>query len=64
MEFSLVNRGLFVAVQKFNGIFDGENVNGIFLVHFVDDRGQRRRFAGAGWAGDQDDAVFEFADFH
>src|SRR6202035_3729018 len=58
-----MNRGLLVAVQKLDGIFDGEDVIGLFRVHFVDDGGERGGFAGAGGPGDENDAIFQMHDF-
>ena len=38
-------------------------MNGLFVVHFVEDRGECGGFAGARGAGDQHDAVAQGADF-
>src|SRR4029077_1751967 len=63
VQLALVNGGLFVLMQKLNGILDSEDVKGLFHVHFVDDCSDRGRFAGAGGAGHQDNAVFQLHDF-
>ena len=63
VEFALVDGALFVAMQKLDGVFDGEDVKGLFLIHFVEDGGEGGRFAGAGRAGDEDDAVAQLHDF-
>ena len=62
VELALVNGGLLVAVQKFDGIFDGQDVKGLVFVHLVDDGGERGGFSRSGGAGDQDDAVAEVHD--
>src|SRR5882762_714851 len=63
VQFALMNGCFFVAMQKFDGIFDGENMEGLLHIHFVDYGGQRRGFAGAGWASYQDDSVLDVNDF-
>src|SRR5258705_8210382 len=63
VEFALVNGRFFVAMEKFDGVFNGEDVEGFFLVHSVDDGGKSGGFAGAGGAGDEDDAVAQAGDF-
>ena len=50
---------LLVLVQELDRILDGEDVLGAGLVDQIDDRGERRRLAGAGRPGDQHDAVLE-----
>src|SRR3984893_11224711 len=50
-------------MQKFDGILNGEDVNGLVLIHLVDDGRERGGLAGAGWTGDQDNAVANVADF-
>ncbi len=39
VQLALVDGGLFMFVQKLDGIFDGEDVVGLFHIHFVDDGG-------------------------
>jgi hypothetical protein len=63
VQFALVNRGFLVAVEKFDGILDGEDVVSLLGIHFVEDGGERRRFAGTSRAGDQDDAGAQLDDF-
>ena len=57
MQFALMNGAFFVAVQELDGIFDGEDVIGLFFVHLVEDGSERRGLAGAGGTSDQDDAI-------
>ena len=63
VQFALVNGRFLVTMQKLDGIFDGEDVIGLLLIHFVEDGGERGGFAGAGGAGDEDDAVAQLHDF-
>ena len=49
-------------MQKFDRVFDGDDVLGARRVDAIDHRGQRRRFAGAGDAGDQHQAARHVAD--
>src|SRR5712671_4805041 len=62
VQLALMDGGFFVAMQKFYGIFDGENMKSLIHIHFVDNSGQGGGFAGAGGAGHQDDAVFDVND--
>jgi len=57
VQLALMNGGFFVAMQKFDGIFDGENMKSLIHIHFVDNGGEGGGFAGAGGTGHQDDAV-------
>ena len=58
-----MNGAFFVAMQKLDGIFDGENVKGFLLIHFVEDGSECGRFAGTGGAGDQYDAIPDINNF-
>src|SRR6266853_1982575 len=50
-------------MQKLDGIFNGEDVIGLVLIHFVEDGSEGRRLAGARRAGYQDNAVAQFHNF-
>ena len=64
-HFALVDVALLVAMQKFDRVFDGDDVFGAGGVDAVHHGGQRRRFTGAGNAGDQNQAARHFANlFH
>ncbi len=52
-DLALVDVTLLVAVQEFDGVFDGDDVLGARRVYAVDHRGQGRRFTGARDACDQ-----------
>src|ERR1700737_304635 len=58
-----MNRSFLMAVQKLDGILNGEDVIGLFRVHFVDDGGERGGFARAGGPGHENDAIFQMHDF-
>ena len=49
-------------MQELDGVFDGHDVFRPHRVDAVDHGGERRRFAGAGDAGDQHQATALFAD--
>ena len=53
----------FHRVDEFNGVLDGDDVAREVGVNVVDHRGERGRFAGAGGAGDDDEALVEVAEF-
>ena len=59
VQLALMDGRLLVVMQELDRILDGEDVLGPGLVDQIDDRGERRGLAGAGRAGDQDDAVLE-----
>src|ERR1700730_3725704 len=50
-------------MQKLDGIFNGEDVKGLLLIHFVEDGSECGRFAGTGRAGDQYDAIADINNF-
>src|ERR1700675_36286 len=52
-----------MAMQKLDRIFNGEDVKGFLLIHFVEDGSEGRGFAGASWAGDQYDAIPDINNF-
>src|SRR5258705_9453053 len=62
MQLALVDSCLLVAMQKFDGIFDGQDVIRLLLVHLVQNRGKTRGLSGAGWAGDQYNAISQLHD--
>ena len=47
-------------MQKFDRIFDGEDMAVLVLVHMVDHCRERRRFAGAGRTGDENQSTRTF----
>jgi hypothetical protein len=57
MQFALMDRALFVAVQEFDGVLDGEDVDGFLCVHAIQDGSERGGFAGTRRPSDQSDAV-------
>ena len=57
-QFALVERGHVVRMNKFDRVFQRDDVNGLGVVDLVEDGGQRGGFAGAGRAGDQHQAGF------
>ena len=61
-DFALVDEALLVAVQKFDGVFNGDDVIGAGGVDAVDHGGQGGGLAGTGGAGDQHQAALLFAD--
>src|ERR1700693_649088 len=52
-----------MSMQKLDWIFDGKNVKGFLLIHFVEDGSECGGFAGAGGAGDQYDAIADINNF-
>jgi len=56
VKFALVNGGLFVAMKELDGILDGEDVDGLFRIHPVNDGSEGGGFAGAGGTGDKNNA--------
>ena len=55
-HFALVDHATLVLVQKFNRVFDGQDMLVPFLVDLVDHGGKRRGLTGTGGTGDQDEA--------
>src|SRR6202171_2082769 len=49
-------------MQKFDGVLNGEDVDGLVLIHLVDYGRERGGLAGAGGTGDQNNAVADVAD--
>src|SRR5258707_11144352 len=52
VEFALMNGGFLVNMQKFNGVFNRQNVVCLFFIYFVQVSGQCRRFPGSDGARD------------
>src|ERR1700681_4520185 len=50
-------------MKEFDGVFNRQDVVRLFLVDLVQDRRQRRGFAGTGRASYEHDAVPQFDDF-
>ena len=60
-DFALVDEAALVAVQEFDGVFDGDEVIGAVGVDAVDHGGERGGLTGTGGAGDEDQAALLFA---
>jgi len=45
MQFTLMDGRLLMAMEKFDGVFDGQDVISLLLVHIIDDGGERGGFA-------------------
>ena len=56
-DLALVDDAPLVAVHELDRVLDREDVVGARSVHLVDQRRERRRLAGAGRAGDEDEAA-------
>ncbi len=61
-DLALVDDAALVRVQELDGVFDGDDVLVALAVNLVEHRGQRRRLAGAGRAGDEDEAARSLAE--
>src|SRR5580658_3871485 len=60
-DFALVDETLFIAVQIFDRVFDGDDVLGAQRVDAVNHRGECSGFAGTGGAGGENQAALLFA---
>ena len=58
-DLALVDQRLLVLVQELDRVLDGDDVVGAGAVDQVDERGERRRLAGTGRAGDEHEAAGE-----
>ena len=56
-DFTLANVGVRWTKVVFDWAFNGEDMSRFLEVDLLNQRGQGRRFSGARWAGDQDEAV-------
>jgi hypothetical protein len=56
-DFALGEEAVLVGEDVFDGVFDGDDVAGGVFVQPLEERGESGGFAGAGGAGDEDDAV-------
>ncbi len=61
-HFALVDEAALVAMQKFDGVFDGDQVIGAVGVDAVDHGGEGGGLTGTGGAGDQHQPALLFAD--
>ena len=61
-DFALVHVSLFVAVQEFDGIFDGDDMFGAGRVHAIDHGRQRGGLTGTSNAGDEHQTARHVAD--
>ena len=57
MHFELIYERLLAFVDEFYRIFDRKNVIGFVVVDVIDHRRQRRRLAGTGRPGNENDAT-------
>ena len=62
-DFALVDEAALVAVQKLDGVLDGDEVVGAVGVDAVNHGGKRGGLTGTGGAGDKDKAALLFANF-
>src|SRR4029077_16887619 len=60
-DFALVDEAALVAVQKLDGVLDGDEVVGAIGVDAVDHGGERGGLTGTGGAGNQNQAALLFA---
>ena len=58
-DFAVVDQAVLAFVHELDGVFDGDDVVAAVLVGVIHHGGQRRGFAGAGRAGDDDQAAVE-----
>src|SRR5205085_7947965 len=57
VDFTLRHKRLLVAMQKFDRIFDGDDVTAARRVNAIDHRRQRCRLSGSSRAGDEDETA-------
>src|SRR5713226_7276882 len=62
-DFALIDEALLIAVEKFDGVFDGDQVFGAVGVDAVDHRRQRGGLTGTGGSGNQHQPALFFANF-
>ena len=62
-EFALIKGGAAGRVNELDRILQGNDMNRLFLVNLIQDRGQGRRLATAGRAGDKHESGFFPGDF-
>src|SRR6266568_2943658 len=62
-DFALVDETLLIAVQEFDGVFDGDDVVGALGVEAVDHGGQGGGLTGTGGSGAEHEATLLFANF-
>jgi hypothetical protein len=58
---ALIDETLFIAVQIFDRVFDGDDVLGAQRIDAINHRGERGGFAGTGGAGGENQAALLFA---
>ena len=63
MQFTLVNRRVFVIVQEFNRVLDRDDVITVLAVDVVEDSGQSRRFPTTKRACHQSDPALQIGNF-
>src|SRR5581483_638656 len=62
VQLALVNGGLLVRVQEFDGIFDGQDVVSAGFIDQVNDGRQGGGLSRPGWSGDQHNPVLQRRD--
>ena len=62
VELALNDLALFALVHELDRIFQADDVHLTRLVQVIDHRGERRRLAGSGGAGDEDHALMVVAE--
>ena len=58
-----MDRRFLVAMKKLDGVFNGQDVVGLLLVHLVEDGRESWRFPGTGWTRHKHDAVAQIHNF-
>ena len=61
-KFALLDDALVFLEDEFDGVFEGDDVFAVVGINVLKHRGERGGFAGAGGAGEQDDAAGGFGD--
>src|SRR5579872_2597591 len=57
MDFALIDQALFVVVQKFDRVLDGDHVLVTLAIDLVEHGGEGGGFTGTGGTGDEDEAA-------
>src|SRR5947207_15810650 len=59
MQLALMDRRILMGVQELDRIFNRDDVIKLAFINQIDDCGERRTLAAAGWASHQDDTRLE-----
>src|SRR5580698_9916701 len=57
VHFALIDQALFVVMQEFDGVFNGDHVLFMLVIDFVEHGGEGGGFTGTGGAGDEHQAA-------